>query len=98
MINKIRENGINSQHMYMAGFASVGLSAASWMISRMAEGSGMNRADHWGIFIGQWAPTFFVLGVALRLEEMQDGKHEPTMGKSKMESRMAGNSRMSSPT
>jgi hypothetical protein len=98
MINKIRENGLNSQHMYIAGFASIGLSMATWIISKIAEDAGVERADRWGIFIGQWAPTFFALGIALRIEETMDGKHD-MMGKSKtdMDSRMARNARMSSP-
>ncbi|GAA0981598.1 hypothetical protein GCM10009555_049990 [Acrocarpospora macrocephala] len=98
MINKIRENGLTSQHMYIAGFASMGLSMASWLLSRAAGDVGMGRADHWGIFIGQWAPTFFTLGIALRIEESMDGKHD-MMGKSKtdMDSRMARNARMGSP-
>ena len=27
------------------------------------------QSDRWGIFVGHWAPTFFALGVALKLEE-----------------------------
>ncbi|MFI9589959.1 hypothetical protein [Nonomuraea sp. NPDC052265] len=61
--------GIKSGHMYAAGLASIGLSFASWMISKNQEGAGLDRADRWGIFIGEWAPTFFAIGVALRIEE-----------------------------
>jgi hypothetical protein len=64
--------GIRSQHAYAAGTASIGLAFASWMLSNAAERrQGLDRADRWGIFIGEWAPTFFALGVALRLEETQ---------------------------
>lgn len=27
------------------------------------------QADRWGLFVGEWAPTFFAIGIALRLEE-----------------------------
>ena len=27
------------------------------------------QADRWGPFDGEWAPTFFAIGIALRLEE-----------------------------
>ncbi|MGW1438655.1 hypothetical protein ACWD7M_25845 [Streptomyces griseus] len=29
------------------------------------EPAGTARADRWGIFVGEWAPTFFALGLAL---------------------------------
>src|SRR5690606_2624559 len=63
----IRSWGITSDHMFIAGFASIGLTLISWMTSINAEDT--PRADRWGIFIGEWAPTFFALGVALRIEE-----------------------------
>lgn len=61
---------MRSEHAYAAGFVSIGLTVASWMVSRKAEGA--DRADRWGIFVGEWAPTFFCLGVALAMYE----KHE----------------------
>ncbi|GGO80289.1 hypothetical protein [Nonomuraea cavernae] len=69
MIKMLHKMGIKSQHAYIAGAASIGFSIASWMVSRNAKGSALERADHWGIFVGEWAPTFFALGVALRIEE-----------------------------
>ena len=27
------------------------------------------QADRWGLFVGEWAPTFFAMGSALGLEE-----------------------------
>ena len=27
------------------------------------------QADRWGLFVGEWAPTFFAIGISLRLEE-----------------------------
>ena len=27
------------------------------------------QADRWGLFVGEWAPTFFAIGIALGLEE-----------------------------
>jgi hypothetical protein len=74
MIKKLHEMGIRSEHAYMAAVASIGLSVAAWATSLNAEpGSGIARADRWGIFVGEWAPTFFGLGVALSQFEQQDG-------------------------
>ncbi|WDZ89103.1 hypothetical protein [Nocardiopsis sp. HUAS JQ3] len=69
MIAKLSEMGVTSEMAYGAGFVSVGLSFAAWVASKKGEDSGLDRADRWGIFIGEWAPTFFAIGVALRLEE-----------------------------
>ncbi|MDE3723469.1 hypothetical protein PWG71_18920 [Nocardiopsis sp. N85] len=69
MIAKLSELGVTSEMAYGAGTASIGLAFLSWALSKKKEDAGLDRADRWGIFIGQWAPTFFALGVALRLEE-----------------------------
>jgi hypothetical protein len=69
MIRLMRKAGITSPMLYVAGFASIGLSVASWWMSRNVEKSGVARADRWGIFVGQWAPTFFALGNAMQMEE-----------------------------
>ncbi|MGK5627995.1 hypothetical protein [Streptomyces sp. URMC 123] len=37
----------------------------SWAASVKGESAGIDRADRWGIFVGEWAPTFFGLGLAL---------------------------------
>jgi hypothetical protein len=80
MIKKLHEMGVKSSHMYTAGFASIGLSFGSWLISRNIEHAGLDRADRWGIFIGQWAPTLFALGVALRMEETHRALDEQEIG------------------
>ncbi|MEV0589159.1 hypothetical protein [Nonomuraea sp. NPDC050310] len=72
MIRTLHKMGVKSTLMYTAGFASIGLSIASWVASKNAEPAGIDRADRWGIFVGQWAPTFFALGVALRMEETHE--------------------------
>jgi hypothetical protein len=69
MIKIMRKAGISSSMLYTAGLASIGLSVASWFTSRNIESKGIARADRWGIFVGQWAPTFFALGNAMRMEE-----------------------------
>ncbi|MGR8007109.1 hypothetical protein [Streptomyces hypolithicus] len=65
IVKKLHETGVTSEHAYAAGFASIGLSVASWVVSIKAEARGLERADRWGIFVGEWAPTFFALGLAL---------------------------------
>ncbi|MGX4688687.1 hypothetical protein [Streptomyces sp. JNUCC 63] len=74
IIRKMHEMGIRSEHAYLAGMVSIGLTVAAWMGSlKMEAGAGLDRADRWGIFVGEWAPTFFGLGLALSHYEQQDG-------------------------
>lgn len=74
VIKKMHDMGIRSEHAYLAAIGSIGLSIASWAGSlKMEPVGGLARADRWGIFVGQWAPTFFGLGVALSHYEQQDG-------------------------
>lgn len=61
--------GIRSEHAYVAAFASIGLSYLSYFVSRGKKGDDKAQSDRWGIFVGHWAPTFFALGIALKLEE-----------------------------
>jgi hypothetical protein len=76
IIKKIHEMGIRSEHAYTAAFASIGFSVFTWVTSLRAESGGhadLARADRWGIFVGEWAPTFFGLGLALSHYEQQEG-------------------------
>ncbi|MFE5326689.1 hypothetical protein ACFRCG_09910 [Embleya sp. NPDC056575] len=63
IIKKLYEMGLRSEHAYTAALGSIGLTFASWLVSNKAEDA--ERADRWGIFVGEWAPTFFGLGLAL---------------------------------
>ena len=69
MLRGLRKLGLTSDMMYAAGLGSIGLSILSWYVSKNKENAGLDRADRWGLFIGEWAPTFFALGAGLRLEE-----------------------------
>ncbi|ONK13700.1 hypothetical protein [Streptomyces sp. MP131-18] len=73
IVQKLHEAGLRSEHAYCAGFVSIGLTVASWVASLKAEpGGDVARADRWGIFVGEWAPTFFGLGIALAMYEKHD--------------------------
>ncbi|MGC4890243.1 hypothetical protein [Micromonospora sp. NBC_01392] len=69
MLERLHESGIRAEHAYIAGFVSIGLSFTSWFLSKSLERAGVDRADRWGIFIGEWAPTFFAIGNGLRSYE-----------------------------
>ncbi|MER8184485.1 hypothetical protein [Kitasatospora sp. NPDC094015] len=71
VVRRLHEAGITSEHAYAAAFGSIGLSLLSWIASMKAEQAGVERADRWGIFVGEWAPTFFTLGLALATYERQ---------------------------
>lgn len=86
MIKLMRRAGISSDMLYMAGIGSIAASIVSWALSMTAEQAGMGRADRWGIFVGEWAPTFFALGVAMRIEE-EWGEERPHEKVEKMKHR-----------
>ncbi|BCJ31858.1 hypothetical protein AB0I55_22510 [Actinocatenispora sera] len=69
MLEKLHDLGLKSSHLYAAGFASIGVSVVSWLVSKKAENT--HRADRWGIFVGEWAPTFFAMGNGLRTYEKE---------------------------
>ncbi|QLH19389.1 hypothetical protein [Streptomyces sp. Rer75] len=74
MIKKLHDIGHRSEHAYTAAVASIGLSVLTWTASLRAEpGKGLDRADRWGILVGEWAPTFFGLGLALSHYEQEEG-------------------------
>ncbi|MFD5635688.1 hypothetical protein ACFVU0_22140 [Streptomyces sp. NPDC058122] len=70
IVKKLHDAGVESEHAYAAAFASIGLSLVSWLASNKQEN--LERADRWGIFVGEWAPTFFALGLALANYEESD--------------------------
>ncbi len=72
MISKLRDLGVTSDVAYTAGAVSIGLSVLSWLGSLKGERAphaDLARADRWGIYVGLWAPTFFALGNAIKLDE-----------------------------
>ncbi len=69
MLKYLRRCGVTSDMLYTAGIGSVAISLASWLISMRCEEETRARADHWGIFVGEWAPAFFAMGAAMRMEE-----------------------------
>ena len=65
----LHEVGFRSEYAYIAGFASIALSYVAYTVSRGRNSDDKAQSDRWGIFIGHWAPTWFALGIALKLEE-----------------------------
>jgi hypothetical protein len=68
MISTLQKLGVRSEYAYAAGCASIGLSALTWAID-LGKSKSKPQADRWGLFVGEWAPTFFAIGIALKLEE-----------------------------
>ena len=60
--------GVRSSHAYLGGFLAIVLSVVSWLLSQ-GKDNPRSQSDRWGLFVGEWAPTFFALGIALKQEE-----------------------------
>lgn len=63
------------------GFASIFGSILAWFSTTSDEYQGRASAERFGIFVGLWAPTFFILGNLLdryadRLEDQADDEAE----------------------
>lgn len=69
MLKQLHDLGLRAEHCYIAGIASIGISFVSWAMSNKFEHADVDRADRWGIFVGEWAPTFIALGNGLRTYE-----------------------------
>ena len=65
----LHENGFRSEWAFIGGFASIIVSLFSWIASRANSNHDKAQSDRLGIFIGHWAPTFFGLGIALKMYE-----------------------------
>jgi hypothetical protein len=74
MIKQLHQMGVRSDHAYIAGFSSIGLTWLAWTISRLRKSHDRSQSDRWGIFVSVWPPTMFAVGLALRLEENEDEK------------------------
>ncbi len=72
MIKKLHDMGVRSEQAYFAGIASIGIAVLAWATSLRAGSQDLSRADRWGIFIGEWAPTFFAIGNGLRSYEAHE--------------------------
>ena len=65
-----------SDGCFLAGFASIAASIAIWAIKRTEADA--PHAERFGIFVGLWAPTFFILSNRFEryAERVEDAKTE----------------------
>ena len=63
-----------SDGCFLAGFASIAASIAIWAVKRSDDQAA--HAERFGIFVGLWAPTFFILSNRFEryAERVQDEK------------------------
>jgi hypothetical protein len=52
------QNKLLSNACFVLGFASIIASIAIWMVAKTPDPA---RGERFGIFVGLWAPTFFIL-------------------------------------
>lgn len=65
IMKTLHDLGVRSEHAYIAGVGSIGLSFGSWALSYLGKNDSKPQADRWGLFVGEWAPTFMTIGLAL---------------------------------
>jgi hypothetical protein len=59
LIQRLHKAGISSDVLQILGFLSILGSIATWLKAKSSGDTA--HAERFGIFIGLWAPTFFVL-------------------------------------
>jgi hypothetical protein len=64
--------GVPSDAAYLAALASIAGSIVAWAWRNEDDAS---NAERLGIFIGLWAPTFMLIGNALKAEEVAGREH-----------------------
>jgi hypothetical protein len=52
------KNDLLSMLCFIAGFLSIAASIAIWVIAKTPDPA---HGERFGIFVGLWAPTFFIL-------------------------------------
>lgn len=78
MLKFVRQLGFNSDTMYLATFASIVGSIAIWFLTNR-ESDDRGHAERFGIFVGLWAPTFWVMGNAMKEAELSEGTHNTSL-------------------
>lgn len=68
LIRQLRQLGVSSDVLNAAGLASVLGSIAVWARAKRDDAG---HGERFGIFVGLWAPTFFVLGAAMATVEQE---------------------------
>ena len=76
-----------SMVLYGLGFASIVASAMNYLSGKTELGSGKERT---GLFVGQWPPTFFILGKIVEDWENQASAEEATANEGTTEQGGAG--------
>jgi Zn-dependent protease with chaperone function len=56
-----KNHSLLSKACFVLGFASIIASIAVWFLTGGIEADSKAHAERFGIFIGLWAPTFFIL-------------------------------------
>ncbi|CAM3543471.1 hypothetical protein DESA109040_15780 [Deinococcus saxicola] len=62
-----------SNVLYILGYASIILSATNFLRGKTKDGHAQDTKERDGLFLGHWAPTFFILGKVAEDRE-QDGR------------------------
>ena len=67
MVKLMRRVGLSSEVAYAAGILSIVASIGAWAKAKSAEDKA--SGERLGIFVGLWAPTFWEIGNALKVDE-----------------------------
>lgn len=69
LVRQLRQLGVSSDVLNAAGLVSIFGSIAVWARAKRGDAA---HGERFGIFVGLWAPTFFVLASELAIVEQED--------------------------
>lgn len=69
LVRQLRQLGISSDVLNVAGLLSIFGSIAVWARAKQDDSG---HGERFGIFVGLWAPTFFVLASEMATVEQEE--------------------------
>jgi hypothetical protein len=70
MLKLLRSTGLTPDMFYVASIVSIVLSLLLWFVPRRGDSEDKSRPERLAIFVGLWPPTLFLMGHALREEQV----------------------------
>jgi hypothetical protein len=62
----LRKTGLRTVHMQAASLGSIGLCITLWIRAKTVDQDERGNAERRAIFVGHWAPMFWLIGDSIR--------------------------------
>jgi len=69
LIQLIRRLGLRDWHLHSTSMGSVGLCVGLWIRAKTVDQDERGNAERRALFVGLWAPTLWLIGNSLEVEQ-----------------------------